>query len=181
MTTGGPRAHTLSSSFSSLLFFFFSILTTAKLAMAHSEGQESGAEATTSFAVDVVRRLGSRLDAIQDKAEWAQSDDSKAVLQQQQQQQQLLTTSSDSAASEMAVVDVTNCTSLHSTKQLQVALQMTGKDELLNVARVTYAAYGIVLEQLLRDAERVNDQAWFWTQVEEDPSRTVVYLVQSKW
>jgi hypothetical protein len=136
--------------------------------MLHEE-RASASDSSTSFAVDVVRRLGSRLDAIQDKEDWAAGDESKALDQQD-----------DAEASSSAVIDVTNITSVHSTKQLQTALQRSGVEQTIELARVTYAAYGVVLDQLLKDAERVNDQAWYWTQVEEDPSKTVIYLVQSE-
>ena len=96
-------------------------------------------------------------------------DDSKTL--DQQEDSDTSTTSS--------IIDVTHITSLHSTKQLQLALQLSGAQQTIELARVTYAAYGLVLDQLLKDAERVNDQAWYWSQVEEDPSRTVIYLVQS--
>jgi hypothetical protein len=139
----------------------------------------SGSDAMTSFAVDVVRQLGVQLDTIQERHDWATSEDnssssSSASIQQDQQD------SSQKREEKADVIDVTNSTSLHSTKQLQTALQRSGQDQVIDLAKVTYAAYGVVLDQLLKDAERVNDQAWYWTEVEEDPSRTFIYLVQSE-
>ena len=138
--------------------------------MISTQEQPVGSDTATSFAVDTVRRLGASLDTLQDREEWAQTDSSRAVVHQHSK-----------TDPSQAVVDVINCTSLHSPKQLQVALQVSGEEELMNVARVTYAACGVVLDRLLEDAERVNDQAWYWTQIEEDVGRTVVYLVQSEW
>jgi hypothetical protein len=135
--------------------------------MLHEE--RAAADVSTSFAVDVVRRLGFRLDAIQDKEDWAAVEEDKTLKEQH-----------ESDASSSSVIDVTHITSLHSTKQLQVALRLPGAEQTIELARVTYAAYGVVLDQLLKDAERVNDQAWYWTQVEEDPFRTISYLVQSE-
>lgn len=135
--------------------------------MQHEE-RATGGDSSTSFAVDVVRRLGSQLDSFQEKHEY----NTTSTLKSEEHE------SSPSSSAE--ILDVTHCTSLHSTKQLQVALQLSGQDDAIELARVTFAAYGCVLDRLLKDAERVNDQAWFWTQVEEDPGRTILYLVQSE-
>lgn len=51
--------------------------------------------------------------------------------------------------------------------------------ELMAVARLTYATYGVLLESILQQAESFNDQAWFWTEVEDNLSQTFTYLVQS--
>lgn len=133
--------------------------------MKHEE-RVTGGDSSTSFAVDAVRRFGSQLDSFQEKQEFATTTSTEE--------------SEDKKSSSAEVLDVTHCTSLHSTKQLQVALHISGQDDAIGLAKVTFAAYGIVLERLLKDAERVNDQAWFWTQIEEDAGRTILYLVQSE-
>lgn len=139
--------------------------------MSYHREEGTGHDGNTSFAVDAVRRLGSRLDAIQDKHDWAAT----ASISDNR-----LPASDKDAAAPPISVDLTHCTSLHSPDQLRIALEQHAREETIELARVTYAAYGIVLDRLLRDAERVNDQAWFWSQVEEDPTRTILYLIQSE-
>ncbi|EPQ32312.1 uncharacterized protein PFL1_00508 [Pseudozyma flocculosa PF-1] len=50
---------------------------------------------------------------------------------------------------------------------------------LVALARITYAAYALGLDALLQDASRINDEAWFWTEVEESAYRTLAHLVQT--
>jgi hypothetical protein len=147
--------------------------------MVHSgEEERSPRSDAPTFAVDVVRRLGSQLDAIQEKHDWAVSKGDARVSTQQREPGNELPSSSSPPPS--AVIDLTSCTSLHSKNQLRIALERCDVDEVVSLAKVTYAAYGIVLDQILKDAERVNNQAWFWTEIEEDVGQTIMYLVQSE-
>ncbi|PWN89877.1 NCA2-domain-containing protein [Acaromyces ingoldii] len=144
-----------------------------------------------SYALESIRHLGNRLDAIE-AAQRARADEG------------IVTTTARAAPDARdAFDDIASSVNLDlaqakhvpqleslqgslralqeakSTGQVRGAGDHDEAAELLAVAKVTYASYGIVLDALLRDAERVNDQAWYWTEVEEDPTRTVTYLIQT--
>lgn len=146
--------------------------------MSHRQREVAeGGDGTTSFAVDAVRRLVSRLDSIQEKHDWAAgSEEEEVTILDDQQKEEGRSTGVGGGS----IIDLSHSSNLHSMDQLRLVLQQTKSDEAVELARVTYAAYGLVLDRLLKDTERVNDQAWFWSQVEEDPGRTVMYLVQSE-
>lgn len=145
-----------------------------------------------SYALESIRHLGNRLDAIE-AAQRARADEGVVT-----------TTARASPDARDAFDDIASSVnldlaqakhvpqleslqgSLRALQEAKSAGPVRGSGdhdeaaELLAVAKVTYASYGIVLDALLRDAERVNDQAWYWTEVEEDPTRTVTYLIQSE-
>ncbi|KAN0066216.1 Nuclear control of ATPase protein 2 [Thecaphora frezii] len=47
------------------------------------------------------------------------------------------------------------------------------------LARITYATHALVLDSLLQDASKLNDEAWFWTEVEESTFRAFSHLIQT--
>lgn len=152
---------------------------------------------SASYAVDAVHRLGQRLDAIQDRLGGTRSpNEGQAGLEiaklesnvnaQMTQSKTLI----DAKQIEMAIrslqqarVGSQNALLLPPTATEQGRIDVTTDGpalvELIAAARLTYASYGLVLDTLLRQAESINDQAWYWTEVEENPMQTATYLVQT--
>lgn len=156
---------------------------------------------SVSFALDAVRKQSSRLDFIQDHlsgslrtpASEVDDDDaktqeivriesnfnsqivqSKSLLDQKQLNDALNTLHSARLSNERSILLLPQ-----SNGQVDVASDQVALFELISAARLTYSVYGLVLNDLLNQAEKVNDQAWYWTEVEEDPVQTITYLVQT--
>ncbi|PWN35293.1 NCA2-domain-containing protein [Meira miltonrushii] len=153
-----------------------------------------------SFALDAVRKQSSRLDSIQDHLSGSlrtpasegeddaktqelvrvessfnsQITQSKSLLDQKQLNEALNTLSSSRLSNESSILLLPQ-----SNGQVDVASDQVALFELISAARLTYSVYGLVLDDLLNQAETVNDQAWYWTEVEEDPIQTITYLVQT--
>lgn len=67
-------------------------------------------------------------------------------------------------------------TSTSSTPSIQTA---EDDEDLIPLARIVYATLSLTLETLLNQAEQVQDQAFYWTKVEDSTSSTLLYLIQS--
>lgn len=158
----------------------------------------SPAEAADTFALDSVHRLCARLDSIHDRQRKQYATEAS----------QDIDTNTDVIRQLDSLVgaEVIHSKSLPSVKQLQEALASIKKlqqnqrislfqshrgttleddddiqlSEMMALARLTYAAYGLILDSLLKQAEYVGDQAWYWTEIEEDFSHTMAYFIQSK-
>ncbi|MCO5613828.1 hypothetical protein L7F22_068106 [Adiantum nelumboides] len=155
---------------------------------------------SASFALDAVHKQSSRLDSIQDHLSGSlrtpasegeddaktqeivrvesnfnsQITQSKSLLDQKQLNDALNTLNSARLSSESSILLLPQ-----SSGQVDVASDQVALFELISAARLTYSVYGLVLNDLLNQAETVNDQAWYWTEVEEDPIQTITYLVQT--
>lgn len=155
-----------------------------------------------SFALDAVRKQSSRLDSIQDHLSGSlrtpasegegeedaktqeivrvesnfnsQITQSKSLLDQKQLNDALNTLNSARLSNESSVLLLPQ-----SNGQVDIASDQVALFELISAARLTYSVYGLVLDDLLNQAETVNDQAWYWTEVEEDPVQTFTYLIQT--
>ncbi|SPO23311.1 related to NCA2 - control of mitochondrial synthesis of Atp6p and Atp8p [Ustilago trichophora] len=51
--------------------------------------------------------------------------------------------------------------------------------KIVALSRLIVAAYAVALETLLQDASKLEDETWYWTDIEESTRRTLSYLVQT--
>lgn len=156
-----------------------------------------------SYATDVYARLGTELelyDALLSAASTPKDEEndvkSESVLGEDQVDEQETTTDHKKTIQEiLASIRPTDAsTSLPSRKTLlslldklddasQQAEGSTGShiEELKAVAlsRLVVATYAVALDTLLQDASKLEDETWYWTEIEESTRRTLSYLVQT--
>ncbi|TKY87206.1 hypothetical protein EX895_003883 [Sporisorium graminicola] len=70
---------------------------------------------------------------------------------------------------------------LDSTAQEQDGIAVPHLEELKVVAlsRLVVATYAVALETLLQDASKLEDETWYWTDIEESTRKTLSFLVQT--
>ncbi|SPO21999.1 related to NCA2 - control of mitochondrial synthesis of Atp6p and Atp8p [Ustilago trichophora] len=51
--------------------------------------------------------------------------------------------------------------------------------KIVALSRLIVAAYAVALETLLQDASKLEDETWYWTDIEESTRRSLSYLVQT--
>ena len=51
--------------------------------------------------------------------------------------------------------------------------------KIVALSRLVVAAYAVALDTLLQDASKLEDETWYWTDIEESTRRTLSYLVQT--
>lgn len=156
---------------------------------------------SASFALDAVRKQSSRLDSIQDHLSGSlqtpptegEDDDahrqeivrvesnfnsqiaqSKTLLDPKQLESALKTLDSSRISNESSILLLPR-----DSGRADIIVDQVALFELISAARLTYSVYGLVLNDLLEQAESLNDQAWYWTEVEEDPVQTFTYLIQT--
>jgi nuclear-control-of-ATPase protein 2 len=149
-----------------------------------------------SFALDAVKRLNHRLDAIQDSFEDrgvkndggdpTQGEEIQRIVRiennlnsQLSQAKALLNAKQLDDSLSALRQSIGSHRSLLAPPSANGASAEVEEVQLIAIARITYAAYTLVLDTLLSQAEAVNDQAWYWQETEEDLVQTVTYLIQT--
>jgi hypothetical protein len=142
--------------------------------------------ASSSFALDVVRTVGSRLDDAKPPAD--------VNIQQESGEKE------GSGKLDLSVdLDLAQAHKLPDRKSLLDALDtLKSRLTLLGspaqsstfsfqafqdaqaLARISYLAHALLLDDLMKEAEIVGDQEWYWAEIEDELWPSVKYLVQSE-
>ncbi len=48
------------------------------------------------------------------------------------------------------------------------------------LARIAYLSHALLLDTLLKEAQLLGDQEWYWSEIEDELRRTATYLIQSE-
>lgn len=156
-----------------------------------------------SYATDVYARLGSELELYDSllstastpaekqtdvKSQAAETDDDRAqedaVEDHKKPIQEILSSirpsdGSHTLPSRKTLLSLLD--KLDATSQLQDGSAVAHLEELQIVAlsRLVVATYAIALETLLQDASKLEDETWYWTDIEESTRKTLSYLIQT--
>ncbi|KAJ1028540.1 hypothetical protein NDA16_001706 [Ustilago loliicola] len=156
-----------------------------------------------SYATDVYARLGSELELYDSllstastpiekepdfKSQAADADDDNAeddaVEDRKKSIQEILTSIRPSDGAHtlpsrktlLSLLDKLDGTSQHQDCSAVARLEEL---QIVALSRLVVATYAVALDTLLQDASKLEDETWYWTDIEESTRKTLSYLVQT--